>query len=47
MTSSDLCAICGGKLHEGFTELIMKAENGVVVIKKFLLLCTVPVMKRI
>jgi YgiT-type zinc finger domain-containing protein len=34
MTSSDMCALCGGKLHEGFTELVMKAENGVIVIKK-------------
>jgi YgiT-type zinc finger domain-containing protein len=34
MTSSDLCALCGGKLHEGFTELIMKVGNEVIVLKK-------------
>lgn len=34
MTSSDICALCGGKLREGFTELVMKVGNEVVVIKK-------------
>ena len=33
MISSDMCALCGGKLHEGFTELVMKVGNEVVVIK--------------
>jgi len=41
MISSDTCALCGGKLREGFTELVMKVENGVVVIKKVpALLCS-------
>jgi YgiT-type zinc finger domain-containing protein len=34
MISSDTCALCGGKLREGFTELVMKVGNEVVVIKK-------------
>jgi YgiT-type zinc finger domain-containing protein len=34
MTSSDMCALCGGKLREGFTELVMKIGDEVVVIKK-------------
>lgn len=34
MISSDTCALCGGKLREGFTELVMKIGNEVVVIKK-------------
>lgn len=33
MISSDMCALCGGKLHEGFTEPVMKVGNVVVVIK--------------
>lgn len=34
MISSDTCALCGSKLREGFTELVMKVGNEVVVIKK-------------
>ena len=34
MTSSDICALCGGKLREGFTELVLKAGVEVVVIKR-------------
>ena len=34
MTSSDICALCGGKLRVGFTELVLKAGNEVVVIKR-------------
>ena len=34
MTSSDICALCGDKLREGFTELVLKAGNEVVVIKR-------------
>lgn len=34
MTVSDTCALCAGKLREGFTELILKAGNEVVVIKR-------------
>ena len=34
MISSDTCALCGGRLREGFTELVMKVGNEVVVIKK-------------
>jgi len=34
MTSSDMCALCGGKLHEGFTELVLKPGAEVVVIKR-------------
>jgi len=34
MISSDVCALCGGKLREGFTELVMKVGNEVVVIKR-------------
>jgi YgiT-type zinc finger domain-containing protein len=34
MIGSDVCALCGGKLREGFTELVMKIGDEVVVIKK-------------
>jgi YgiT-type zinc finger domain-containing protein len=34
MISSDVCALCAGKLREGLTELVMKIGNEVVVIKK-------------
>ncbi|MCX6679641.1 MAG: type II toxin-antitoxin system MqsA family antitoxin [Methanothrix sp.] len=34
MISSDVCALCGGKLCDGFTELVMKVGNEVVVIKR-------------
>jgi len=34
MTSSDICALCGGELRNGFTELVLKAGNEVAVIKK-------------
>lgn len=34
MTNSDMCALCGGKLRDGFTDLMMKAANEVVIIKK-------------
>lgn len=34
MMSSDMCALCGGKLREGVTELVMKIGDEVVVIKK-------------
>ncbi len=27
MTDSDICALCGGKLREGFTELVLKAGD--------------------
>ena len=27
MTDSDICALCGGKLREGLTELVLKAGN--------------------
>jgi hypothetical protein len=41
MTNFDMCALCGGKLRDGFTDLVMKAANEVVVIKRFQLLCAV------
>jgi YgiT-type zinc finger domain-containing protein len=34
MTNSDMCALCGGKLREDFTDLVLKAGDEVVVIKK-------------
>jgi YgiT-type zinc finger domain-containing protein len=34
MTSSDICALCGGKLREGFVELVLKAGAEVLVIKR-------------
>ena len=34
MISSDVCALCGGKRRDGFTELVMKVGNEVVVIKR-------------
>lgn len=34
LANSDMCALCGGKLRDGFTDLMMKAANEVVVIKK-------------
>jgi len=33
MTDSDMCALCGGKLLEGFTELVLKAGDELAVIK--------------
>ena len=33
MTDSDICALCGGKLREGFTELVLKAGDVLAVIK--------------
>ena len=34
MISSDTRALCGGKLRDGFTELVIKVRDEVVVIKK-------------
>jgi len=34
MTNSDMCALCVSKLREGFTDLVLKAGDDVVVIKK-------------
>jgi len=34
MTNSDMCALCGSKLREGFTDLVLKAGDEVVVVKK-------------
>ncbi|OYV11432.1 MAG: hypothetical protein CG445_1038 [Methanosaeta sp. ASM2] len=34
MTDSDICALCGGKLREGFTELVLKAGDDLAVIKR-------------
>ena len=34
MTDSDICALCGGKLREGFTELVLKAGDELAVIKR-------------
>jgi YgiT-type zinc finger domain-containing protein len=34
MISSDTCALCGGKLRDGFIELVIKVRDEVVVIKK-------------
>ena len=34
MTDSDMCALCGGKLLEGFTELVLKAGDELAVIKR-------------
>ena len=33
MTDSDICALCGGKLREGLTELVLKAGDDLAVIK--------------
>ena len=43
MISSDTCALCGGKLCDGFTELVIKVGDEVVVIKKFPLSCAVAI----
>ena len=34
MTDSDICALCGGKLREGPTELVSKAGDDLAVIKR-------------
>ena len=34
MTDSDICALCGGKLREGLTELVLKAGDNLAVIKR-------------
>lgn len=34
MTDSDICALYGGKLREGFTELVLKAGDELAVIKR-------------
>jgi YgiT-type zinc finger domain-containing protein len=34
MTDSDICAFCGGKLREGFTELVLKAGDELAVTKR-------------
>jgi YgiT-type zinc finger domain-containing protein len=34
MTNSDNCALCGSKLREGSTDLVLKAGDELVVIKK-------------
>jgi len=34
MTNSDMCALCGSKLREGSTDLVLKAGDELVVIKK-------------
>lgn len=34
MTDSDICALCGGKLGKGFTELVLKAGDELAVIKR-------------
>jgi YgiT-type zinc finger domain-containing protein len=34
MTNSDMCALCGSKLREGYTDLVLKAKDELVVIKK-------------
>jgi YgiT-type zinc finger domain-containing protein len=34
LANSDMCALCGGKLRDGSTDLMMNAANEVVVIKK-------------
>ena len=34
MTDSDICALCGGKLREGFTELVLKAGDDLAVIEE-------------
>lgn len=34
MTGSDMCALCGGKLKEGLTELVLKAGEDLAVIKR-------------
>jgi len=34
MTDSDMCALCGGKLLEGLTELVLKAGDELAVIKR-------------
>ncbi len=34
ITDSDICALCGGKLREGLTELVLKAGEDLAVIKR-------------
>jgi YgiT-type zinc finger domain-containing protein len=34
MTNYDMCALCGSKLREGSTDLVLKAGEELVVIKK-------------
>jgi len=34
ITDSDICALCGGKLREGLTELVLKAGDELAVIKR-------------
>jgi len=34
ITDPDICALCGGKLREGFTELVLKAGDELAVIKR-------------
>jgi YgiT-type zinc finger domain-containing protein len=34
MTNTDMCALCGNKLREGSTDLVLKAGEELVVIKK-------------
>jgi YgiT-type zinc finger domain-containing protein len=34
MTNSDMCALCGSKLREGSTDLVLKAGEELVVIRK-------------
>ena len=34
MTDPDICALCGGKLREGLTELVLKAGDELAVIKR-------------
>lgn len=34
ITDSDICALCGGKLREGPTELVLKAGDELAVIKR-------------
>jgi hypothetical protein len=46
MTNSEMCALCGSKLREGSTDLVLKAGEELVVIKRFQLLCAVAVAKR-
>lgn len=31
ITDSEICALCGGKLREGFTELVLKAGDDLAV----------------
>ena len=34
MTDSNICALCGGKLRDGLTELVLKAGDELAVIKR-------------